>query len=37
MEPQSNNFKISQDYYQPNTLDLESWWKVATIDYQNLL
>ena len=37
MEHQSNNFKISQDYYQPNTLDLKSWWQVAAIDYEYLL
>lgn len=37
MTPKQNSFEISRDYYQPDQLDLESWWKVAEIDYEKLI
>ncbi|NEO32294.1 MAG: class I SAM-dependent methyltransferase [Symploca sp. SIO3C6] len=37
MTTNRDNFEIVRDYYQPDQLDLESWWKIAAIDYKKLI
>ncbi|NES84780.1 MAG: class I SAM-dependent methyltransferase [Moorea sp. SIO2B7] len=37
MQQNTNNFNPSQDYYQKNNLRLDSWFKVALKDYEELV